>query len=111
MLTWRCVLLLSLCCGTLLAQTFQYSRGWTNGRKRAGSPVPPGAPGLCGRLQHQRLLLLLSGRATPELLVACGGWRGADLEDSAAPEEYSSLLRPRPDAAGFHDIPRADPEV
>jgi hypothetical protein len=34
--------LLVLCCltGAILAQTFQYSRGWTNGRKRAG-PAPP----------------------------------------------------------------------
>jgi len=35
-------LLLILCCltGVILAQTFQYSRGWTNGRKRGG-PAPP----------------------------------------------------------------------
>lgn len=35
-------LLLILCCltGAILAQTFQYSRGWTNGRKRAGPATP-----------------------------------------------------------------------
>jgi hypothetical protein len=35
-------LLLVLCCltGAVLAQTFQYSRGWTNGRKRSGSVTP-----------------------------------------------------------------------
>jgi hypothetical protein len=35
-------LLLVLCCltGAVLAQTFQYSRGWTNGRKRSGSATP-----------------------------------------------------------------------
>lgn len=34
--------LLILCCltGAILAQTFQYSRGWTNGRKRAGPAYP-----------------------------------------------------------------------
>jgi hypothetical protein len=35
-------LLLVFCCltGAVLAQTFQYSRGWTNGRKRSGTLTP-----------------------------------------------------------------------
>jgi hypothetical protein len=70
-------LLLVLCClaGVVVAQTFQYSRGWTNGRKRSGpAPMlfPPSAsgPGLtqniddssaisnpCSQLQKIRFLL------------------------------------------------------
>lgn len=71
-------LLLIFCCltGSILAQTFQYSRGWTNGRKRSGpSPqmlIPSSASGErlfqntdessaisnpCSQLQRIRFLL------------------------------------------------------
>jgi hypothetical protein len=71
-------ILLVLCCltGAVLAQTFQYSRGWTNGRKRSGPALPmlfpPSASGAgliqnidessaisnpCSQLQRIRFLL------------------------------------------------------
>ena len=66
------VLILSCLTGMILAQTFQYSRGWTNGRKRAGPAstliVPPSASGSalyqnlddsnpCSQLQRIKFLL------------------------------------------------------
>lgn len=56
--------LLVMCClaGALLAQTFQYSRGWTNGRKRSGPPSPHEAA-----CQLQKLRIILEGKNTPQV--------------------------------------------
>ncbi|KAG8269255.1 pro-corazonin-like [Homalodisca vitripennis] len=68
--------LLLLCClaGSLLAQTFQYSRGWTNGKKRSGQPSPHEAA-----CQLQKLRIILEGKNTAQLYWPCD-WQQPPLD-------------------------------
>lgn len=59
------VLVLLVCLtGVVLAQTFQYSRGWTNGKKRAGGVIPrvfqeqegPDVLGVCQMLRLREIM-------------------------------------------------------
>nr|CAD7194849.1 unnamed protein product [Timema douglasi] len=70
------LILLSCLTGIILAQTFQYSRGWTNGRKR-GFVVPrapvivaeetlPSSEGERDPCQLQRMKYVLEGRNVPQ---------------------------------------------
>nr|CAD7433398.1 unnamed protein product [Timema monikensis] len=80
------LILLSCLTGIILAQTFQYSRGWTNGRKR-GFVVPrapvivaeetlPSSEGERDPCQLQRMKYVLEGRNVPQLYAPCNVWRG-----------------------------------
>ncbi|XP_049810447.1 pro-corazonin-like [Schistocerca nitens] len=95
---WVSVVLLLVACWCLGAlvhgQTFQYSHGWTNGRKRAGSSSAPGALLPPGRLpppaaasdmdaqpcRVRCLRLLLQGGAVPQLYVPPELWQQVDEE-------------------------------
>ncbi|PSN41874.1 hypothetical protein C0J52_20332 [Blattella germanica] len=87
---FRILLILSCLTGAVLAQTFQYSRGWTNGRKRAGPLlVPSAASGLlqdadesnpCSQLQ--RIKFLLGARNPQQIFFPCDTWR--EVSESAS---------------------------
>ncbi|KDR21179.1 pro-corazonin-like [Zootermopsis nevadensis] len=102
-------LLLIFCCltGSILAQTFQYSRGWTNGRKRSGpSPqmlIPSSASGErlfqntdessaisnpCSQLQ--RIRFLLGARNPQQFYFPCETW--TDIFETPS-EEVSERFR------------------
>ncbi|XP_054266106.1 pro-corazonin-like [Macrosteles quadrilineatus] len=70
--------LLVLCClaGVVLAQTFQYSHGWTNGKKRSGLPPSPHE----AACQLQKLRIILEGKNTPQLYWPCDWQSSPDYE-------------------------------
>ncbi|XP_069681116.1 pro-corazonin [Periplaneta americana] len=101
------LLILSCLTGAILAQTFQYSRGWTNGRKRAG-PVPPmlipSSVSAAGLLQNaedtavisnpcsqlQRIRFLLGARNPQQFYFPCDSWR--DISEMPS-EDVSERFR------------------
>nr|BAS29667.1 prepro-corazonin [Locusta migratoria] len=120
---WVSVALLAVACWWLSAvwvsgQTFQYSHGWTNGRKRAGSGalVPaarlplPAAADLEGQQTQQPcrvrcLRLLLQAAALPQVYVPPEAWQQLE-EESASQRGGGVRLRhalPPPGAAADSD--------
>ncbi|XP_075210727.1 corazonin [Lycorma delicatula] len=86
------IIVLSCLVGMLFAQTFQYSRGWTNGRKRSSLKSPREID-----CQLQRLRAIIEGKSD-QLYWPCA-WQNfpENIQHSSPPAVPPALIVENPE--------------